>query len=115
DVHHVRRLRAGGQLGHVEHGGRVVHRAASGYGQYGDCVRHAVGAQPGAVDRVDGHVTGGASPVADLFPVEEHGRPVFLALADHHDAPHRHRIDQQPHGVHRGAVRAVLVPAADPA
>ena len=114
DVHHVGRGRAGGQLGHVEHRGRVVHRAAVGHRQDRDRVRHPVGAQPGAVDRVDGDVAGRAGAVADLLAVEQHRRVVLLALADDHHAAHRHRVDQHPHRVHRGPVGPVLVTAAHP-
>ena len=71
--------------------------------------------QRGAVDRVDREVAVRAVAVADLLAVVEHRRVVFLALADHHDAAHRHRVDQLAHRVDRGAVAALLVAATDPA
>src|SRR5215471_15671592 len=83
-------------------------------GQHGDRVWHPVGGQPGAVDRVHGDVTGGPAAVADLFAVEEHGGVILLALADHHHAVHRDRVDEHAHRVHRGTVGAVLVPTAHP-
>ena len=70
--------------------------------------------QGGAVDRVDGEIAVRAVAVADLFAVVEHRRVVLLALADDHDAAHRHRVDQFAHGVDGGAVTALFVPAADP-
>ena len=57
----------------------------------------------------------GSVAVADLFAVVEHRGVVLLALADDHDAAHRHRVDQLAHGVDGGAVAALLVAAADPA
>ena len=114
DVHHVGRGRAGGQLGHVEHRRGVVHRAAVGHRQDRDRVRHPVGAQPGAVDRVDRDVAGRAGAVAHLLAVEQHRRVVLLALADDHHAAHRHRVDQHPHRVHGRPVGAVLVAPAHP-
>ncbi len=108
------RFLPGDQLGHVEDGRRVVHGAAGADGDHRDRVRHPVGGQPGAVDGVDRHVTGRAAAVADLFAVVQHRGIVFLALADDHDALHRHRVDEQPHGVHRGGIGSVLVAAADP-
>ena len=70
--------------------------------------------QGGAVDRVDREVALGAVAVADLFAVVEHRGVVLLALADHHDAAHRHRVDQLAHGVDGCAVAALLVAPADP-
>ena len=115
DVDDVGGGRAGGQLLHVEDGRRVVHRAAVGDGHDGDRVRHALGHERGAVDRVDGDVALGPVPVADLLAVVEHRRFVLLALADDDDAVHAHRADEGPHGVDGRAVAAVLVAAADPA
>ena len=115
DVHHLGRFGAGDQLGHVEDRRRVVHGPAGADGDHRDRVRHAVGRQPGAVDRVHGHVAGRAAAVTDLLAVVEHGRAVLLALADHDHAVHGHRVDQQPHSVHGCAVGAVLVATPHPA
>ena len=108
------RLRPGDQLVHVEHGRRVVHRAALGDRHDRDRVVHALGGQRGAVDRVDRDVDVGAGAVADLLAVEKHRRVVLLALADDHDALHRDGVDQLAHGVDGGAVGAVLVAARRP-
>ena len=115
DVDEVGDVGAGGDLVHVEHRRRVEHRAALGDGEHRDRVGHALGHQRGAVDRVDGEVAVGAVAVAHLLAVVEHRGVVLLALADHHDAAHRHRVDQLAHGVDGRAVAALLVAAADPA
>ena len=60
----------------------------------------------GALERVDRDVHLGRRAVADPLAVVEHRRLVLLALADHHDAVHRDRVEHQPHGVHRRAVGA---------
>ena len=52
---------------------------------------------------------------ADLLAVEQHGRFVLLALADHDDAVHRHGVEDDAHRVDRRAVGAVLVALAQPA
>ena len=56
-----------------------------------------------------------ALAVADLLAVEQHGRLVLLALADHDDAAHRDGADELAHRVDGRAVAAVLVAAPDPA
>jgi hypothetical protein len=53
--------------------------------------------------------------VADALAVEKHRSLVLLALADDDDAIHRHAMKDHPHGIHSGAVRALLVPATHPA
>ena len=115
DVDHVGAVRADGDLLHVEDRARVEHRAALGHREHRQRARHALAHQRGAVDRVDRDVHLGAGAVADLLAVEQHRGFVLLALADHHDAAHRDRVDQLAHGVDGGAVAAVLVAAADPA
>ena len=52
---------------------------------------------------------------ADLLAVEQHRRFVLLALADDDDAVHRDGVEDEAHGVDRGAVGGVLVAAAHPA
>ena len=113
-VHEVGGLGAHHELVHVEHGRRVEHGAALGHREDGERVVVAHGGQAGAVDRVHGHVHGGAGAVADLLAVEQHGGLVLLALADHHGAVHGHGVHERAHRVHRGAVRLVLVPVAHP-
>ena len=53
--------------------------------------------------------------VADLLAVEEHRRLVLLALADHDDAVHRDRVEDEAHRVDRRLVGGDLVAAPDPA
>ena len=72
------------------------------------------GAQLGALERVDGDVDLRRRAVADLLAVVEHRRLVLLALADHHDAVHRHGVEHQPHGVDGGAVGRLLLARARP-
>src|SRR5699024_7293791 len=60
-------------------------------------------------------VDGGARAGAHLLAVEEHGRLVLLALADHHPAVHLHRADERTHGVDRRARATDLVATSHPA
>ncbi len=115
DVDDVGGLGAGDQLLHVEDRRRVVHRPARRDREHRDGVRHALGRQGRAVDRVDRDVALGSGAVADLLAVVEHRRVVLLALADDHGAVHADGRDQHPHGVDRHPVGAVLVAAAHPA
>ena len=57
----------------------------------------------------------GGRAVADLLAVVEHRRLVLLPLADHDDAVHRDRVEDEAHRVDRGLVGGDLVAAADPA
>ena len=74
----------------------------------------AGGREAGAVDRVDGDVAGRSATVADVLAVEEHGRLVLLALADHDEAVEVDCGEEGAHRVDGGLVGAVLVAAADP-
>ena len=100
---------------HVHRGAGEEHRASLGERDHGDRVRLADGGEGRAVDRVDRHVDAGPVAVADLLAVEEHGRLVLLALADHDRAVHRDRVDHEPHRVDGGGVGGDLVAVADPA
>lgn len=111
DVNEFGDVRTGGDLVHIEHRRRVEHRAALGHRQHRDGVRHALGHQGGAVDRIDGEVAIRPVAVADLLAVVEHRGVVLLALADHHHAPHRDGVDQFAHRVDGRAVAALLVAA----
>ena len=115
DVDRVRRLRADGDLVHVQRRAGKEHRPALGDRDDGDRVRHAERGQPGPLERVDGDVDLGAGAVADLLAVEEHRRLVLLALADDDDAAHRDGVEHEPHRVDRRLVGRDLVPAPDPA
>ena len=59
--------------------------------------------------------TAGPVPSPTSSPLNSIGASVLLALADHHDAAHGHGVDERAHGVHRRAVRPVLVAASHPA
>ena len=115
DVDDVGALGPDDQLLHVEDGAGVVHGAPLGDREHRDGVRHALGGQGRAVDRVDGDVALGPDAVADALAVEEHRGVVLLALADDDDAVHRDAPDELAHGVDGDAVGAVLVAAAHPA
>ena len=114
-VHEVRGLRAHHHLLHIEHGRRVIHRAALSNREHAQRVVVAQRRQAGAVDGVDRHVHDGAGTVAHLFAVEQHGRFVLLALADHDGAVHAHSVHEGAHRVDGGAVGPVLVAEAHPA
>jgi hypothetical protein len=78
-------------------------------GDDGDGVAASEGGQRGAVDGVHGDVGLGRCAVADALAVEQHRRLVLLALADDHHAVHGHGLEDDAHGVDRGAVGGVLV------
>ena len=103
----------GHDLVHVEDGRRIEHRAAVGDGDHRDRVLPPRRGQGRSVDRVDGDVARRAAPVADVLAVEEHGRLVFLALADDDDAVEVDGPEELAHRVDRSSVGAVLVALAD--
>ena len=115
DVDDIGALGADDQFLHVEHGTRVVHGPPLRDRENGNGIRHALGGEGGAIDGVDGDIRLGAGAVTHVLAVEQHGRVVLLALADHDDAVHRDGADQQAHGVDGGAVGTVLVATPDPA
>src|SRR5262249_55806526 len=81
----------------------------------GNRIGLAVGREPSALEWVDGDVHPRPRAVPDALPVVQHRRLVLLPLSDHHNAVHGHRVEHEPHGIHRGLVGGVLVPSADPA
>jgi hypothetical protein len=99
---------------HVDAGAGVEHGAAFAHRDDRQRVSPAEGCQRGAVDGVDRDVGHRRVAGADLLAVEEHGRLVLLALADHHDTVHRHALQHQAHGVDRRTVGSLLVASADP-
>ena len=115
DVDDVGALGPDDELLHVEDGAGVVHRTPLRHRQHGDGVRHPLGVEGGAVNRVDGDIDVGSGSVTHALAVEEHGGVILLALADDDGAVHRHAADELAHGVDGGAVGAVLVSSADPA
>ncbi len=84
-------------------------RAALGHRHGGDRARHVLGAQGGALERIDGDVDLRAGIDADLLADEQHRRLVALALADHDGALDRQLVEFAPHRVDRGLVGGLLV------
>ena len=111
----VRDLGAAGDLLHVDAGAGVEHRAPLRERDHRERRRLALGGEPGALERVDGDVHLRRAAVADPLAVVEHRRLVLLALADHDQAVHRHRVEHQPHRVDRGLVGRLLLAPANPA
>ena len=103
-----------GELLHVDAGTGVEHGAPLGHGDDGQGAATALGGQRRAVDGVDRDVGQRGRAVTDLLPVEEHRRVVLLALADDHDAVHRHAGQDGPHGLDRRPVGTELVAPAHP-
>jgi hypothetical protein len=101
---------ADGDLVHVAVG-RVQQRTAIGHRDCGDRARHVLGAQGRAFERIDRNVDLGSVLVADLLANEQHWRLVDLALADHHRAVDRQFVQLATHGVDRGLVGGLLLPA----
>ena len=62
-----------------------------------------------AVDGVNRDVAGRPLARADVLAVEQHGRLVLLALADHHHAVKVDRAEELAHGVDGGSIGAELV------
>ena len=91
---------------------RVQHRAARPHGDHRQRVRHVLGGQRGALERVERDVDAGAVAGADLLADVEHRRLVALALADDHDALDVEQVELAAHGVHRRLVGGLLVAAA---
>ena len=114
EVEQVGDLLAAGHLFHVDAGAGVEHRAALGKGDHGQGAGHAERAEAGSLERVDGDVDDRRAAVADLLAVEEHRRLVLLALADHDDAVHRDRVEDEAHRVDGRLIGGDLVAAADP-
>jgi hypothetical protein len=111
-VHHaVRIARANGDLGHIAIG-RVQQAAAFGHGDHGQRVRHRLGAQRGAFQRVQRDVDLGALAQADLLADVQHRRFVALALADHHHAIHLDVVERGAHGVHGKLVGLLFIATA---
>ena len=93
--------------------GRVEEAAVRRHGDAGDRVRAALGADRGALERIEGDVDLGAVAGADLLADVEHRRLVALALADHHRAVDVEDVERLAHGVDRRLVGRLLVAVAD--
>ena len=101
-----------GDLLHVDVG-RVQHRAARPHGDHRQRVRHVLGGQRGAFQRVEGDVDRRAVAGADLLADEEHRRLVALALADDDHALDVEQVELGAHGVDRRLVGGLLVAGPD--
>ena len=108
DVDRAARDRPDRDLVHVRVG-RVQELAVLGHRDDGQRVVDAVGAQVGALQRIDGDVDLGRVrvAVADLLADVEHRRLVALALADDDAAADVHVAEGAAHGLGGGAVGAV--------
>ncbi len=114
EVDGVGRGGPGRDLLHVDARAGVEHRAPLRHRDHRDRVVAAERRERGALERVDRDVHERGSAVADLLAVVQHRGFVLLALADHDDAVHRDRVEDEPHRVRRRAVGRVLVAAAHP-
>ncbi len=100
-----------GELVHVDVG-RVQHRAARPHRDHRQRVRHVLGGQGRALERVERDVDAGAFSGADLLADVEHRRLVALALADHHDALDVEQVELGAHRVDRRLIGRLLVALA---
>ena len=114
EAEQVRELGGAGQLLHVDAGAGIEHRAALGQGDHREGATETAGGQGRSFERVDRDVDHRRAAVADLLAVVEHRRFVLLAFADDHDAVHRNGVEQDAHGIDRGAVGGELVTPSDP-
>ena len=97
--------RPDGELLHVDARAGIEHGAALGHRDHRQGATTTLSGQGGAVDGVHRDVGEGGRPVADLLPVEQHGRVVLLALADDDDPVHRDTRQDGPHGFDGGCRR----------
>ena len=89
--------------------------AALGHRDAGNRVRHRLGAQRRALERIERDVDPLAGAAADLFADIEHRRLVALALADHHQPVHvENAVERRAHGIDRRLVGLLLVAAPAP-
>ena len=107
-----REARADGELFHIDVGG-VQHRAAGAHRHHGQRVRHGLGGQRRALERVEGDVDLLAPAVADLLADIEHRRLVALALADDDDAAYVEHVELLAHRLDGDVIGRLLVAAAD--
>ena len=106
--------RADRDLVHVDVG-RVEQPALFGDRQHREAVRPGLGADRGALQRIERDVDLGAvaGRRADLLADEQHRRLVALALADHDGAVHVELVERGAHRLDRGGVGRLFVAAPD--
>ena len=104
---------ADGDLVHIGVG-RVQERAALRRREHGHRIRHRLGGQRRAFQRIERDIDFRTFARADLLADVEHGRFVAFALADHHNAVDVEDVQFLTHGIDRGLVGLLLVAAAHP-
>ena len=109
-----RRLRAHGDLVHVDQFAGGVHGPTLGHDEHGKGSGPAFCCETGPVNRIDGHVHLGTRPAPHSLAVVEHRRVVLLTLSDDDDPVDVEGGEMGAHGVDRGSVDGVLVPASLP-
>ena len=95
--------------------GACKQAAALGDGEYRERVRHRLGADRRAFERIDGDVDLRPVAVADLLADVEHRRFVHLALADDDRAAHGYAAELAAHGIDGSLVGGLLVSSASEA
>src|SRR5262249_26597868 len=100
-----------GDLVHV-HVGRIEQPASLGDGEHSQRVGHGLGADGGALQRIDGNIDLGTVANAQLLADVEHGTFVHLAFADHHAAFDVNLGELLAHGIDGGLVGGLLVATA---
>ncbi len=113
EVEQVGDLRRAGHLLHVHARPGIEHRAAARQRDHRQRARHPVRGERRALQRIDGDVDLRRRAVADPLAVVEHRRLVLLALADHDDAVHLHRLQHVAHAVDRRLIGGLLVAEPD--
>jgi hypothetical protein len=107
-----RKTRPDRQLVHVDIG-RVQERAARRHRDHRQRVRHVLGGQRRALERVERDIHRRAVSGAHFLADEEHRRLVAFPFADHHDALDIQHVQLVAHRVDGGLVGGLLVAAAD--
>ena len=98
---------ADGDFVHV-HVGRVQQAAALRNSEHGERVRHRLGTDGRALERIDGDVDLGSLARADLLADVEHRRLVHLAFADDDSAANGELQELTAHGIDRRLVRRLF-------
>ncbi|OIQ70650.1 hypothetical protein GALL_477350 [mine drainage metagenome] len=88
-------------------------RAAWRHRDHGQRIRHILGSQRGAFERVERDIHRRALAGADLLTDEQHRRLVALSLADHHDAVDIQQVQLLAHRVDSGLIGGLLIAAPD--
>ena len=95
--------------------GRMQHRPARPHRDHGQSVRHVLGGQRRAFQRIKRDVDFGAGAGAHFFADIQHRGFVAFAFADDDNAVDVELVELGPHGVDRSLVGGLLVAAPDQA